>query len=103
MAEFRRVARVSDVPPGKALVVQVDGKQIALFNVNGEVYALNNLCMHRGGPLGEGRLRGKIITCPWHGAQYDVTTGQVVSAPAPADAPIYPAKVEDGSVWVLVG
>ncbi len=102
MAEFIRVANVSDVPPGRGTVVEVDGNEIAVFNVNGEVYAIFNTCTHRGGPLGEGTLLGKVVTCPWHGAQFDVTTGAVVSPPAPADEPSYPTKVEDGGVWVQV-
>ena len=102
MAEFRRVATMSDIPQGQGTVVEVDGNEIAVFNVHGEFYAINNTCTHRGGPLGEGNLQGKVVTCPWHGAQFDVTTGQVVSPPAPTDELSYPTMVEDGGVWVQV-
>jgi nitrite reductase/ring-hydroxylating ferredoxin subunit len=101
MAEFKRVAYVSDIPRGEGVVVKVDGCEVAVFNVNGEFYAIGNTCTHRGGPLAEGNLRGKVVTCPWHGAQFDVTTGEVVSPPAPTDQPSYPTKVENGAVWVL--
>jgi nitrite reductase/ring-hydroxylating ferredoxin subunit len=102
MAEFTRVANVSDIPLGRGIVVEVNGNGIAVFNVKGEFYAIHNTCTHRGGPLGEGTLSGKVVTCPWHGAQFDVTTGAVVSPPAPTDEACYPTKVEDGGVWVQV-
>ena len=102
MAGFKRVAHVSDIPPGQGAVVEVDGKEIAVFNLGGEYYAIGNTCTHRGGPLGEGNLRGKVVTCPWHGAQFDVTSGEVVSPPAPTGEPSYPTRVEDGGVWVQV-
>ena len=103
MTGFRRVAGVEDIPAGKSKVVDVDSRQIALFNVGGAFYAVDNWCAHRGGPLGEGTLRGTTVTCPWHGAQYDVTNGQALSPPAPAGVRAYPTQVEDGGVWVEVG
>jgi len=75
MANFVKVAAVGDVPPGTGKCVEAGGKQIALFNVGGAFHAIDNTCLHRGGPLGEGELEGAIVTCPWHGWQYDVTTG----------------------------
>jgi nitrite reductase (NADH) small subunit len=100
--EFRRVARVQDIPSGKAAVVKVGGKQIALFNIQGVFHAIDNTCTHRGGPLGEGNLRGTTITCPWHGSQFNVTNGQVLGPPAVSDVVSYPTKVEEDSVWVAV-
>lgn len=70
------VAAVSDVPPGTAKEVMADDQVLALFNVEGRFYALDGVCPHAGGPLGEGELRGTTITCPWHGWQFDVTTGE---------------------------
>ncbi|MFN0051240.1 MAG: Rieske (2Fe-2S) protein [Planctomycetales bacterium] len=70
------VAAVSDVPSGTAKEVLAGDQVIALFNVEGTFYALDGVCPHAGGPLGEGTLRGSIITCPWHGWQFDVTSGQ---------------------------
>ena len=75
MASFVKVAKVTDVPVGSAKLVEAGGKQIALFNAGGKFYAIDNTCKHRGGPLAEGELDGTTITCPWHGWEYDITTG----------------------------
>ena len=71
-----KVASRADVPAGTGKVVEAGGKQIALFNVDGKFYAIDNTCKHRGGPLGEGELDGTNVICPWHGWEYDVTTGK---------------------------
>jgi len=73
--DFVTVAKVSDVKEGEGKVVEANGKTIALFNVDGKFYAIDNTCKHKGGPLGEGVCDGNIVTCPWHGWKYDVTTG----------------------------
>ncbi len=78
MAEFVKVANLSELPPGSCKAVEANGKAIALFNVDGKVYALDNTCLHQGGPLGEGFLDGDIVTCPWHMWQYNVRTGEHV-------------------------
>ena len=70
-----RVASRADIPEGTGKVVDLAGKKIALFNVGGKFYAIDNTCKHRGGPLGEGTLDGTVVTCPWHGWEYDVTSG----------------------------
>ena len=77
MPEFIKVANASDLPVGGALVVEVSGRQIALFNVNGEFYAMDNICVHRGGPLGEGFVdrNNMTVQCPWHGWTYSLATG----------------------------
>src|ERR1700694_2776669 len=75
---FVKVAKVSDVAPGTIREVQWEGKTVALANVEGKFHAINNTCLHRGGPLGQGPLDGKVVTCPWHGWQYDVTSGRGV-------------------------
>jgi nitrite reductase (NADH) small subunit len=71
-----KVASRADIPAGTGKVVEAGGKQIALFNVEGKFYAIDNTCKHRGGPLGEGELDGTSVVCPWHGWEYDVTTGK---------------------------
>jgi nitrite reductase (NADH) small subunit len=76
-----RVAEVGEVPPDSARVVEVGGHTLALCNVGGAFYAVDNLCPHRGGPLGEGDLDGVVLTCPWHAWQWDVTTGANVNNP----------------------
>jgi len=77
MAEFIRVASTSDLPSGNAMVVEVNGTPIALFNIGGQFYALDNTCVHRGGPLGEGYVdaRNMTVQCPWHGWVYSVIDG----------------------------
>ena len=94
-----KVAETSDLNPGECRVVEVEGKTLALFNVDGNYYVLDNTCLHRGGPLGEGELEGTLVTCPWHGWRWDVTTGASAMNPA-AKVPCFPAKVEGNSVFV---
>jgi len=78
MARFVKVAKVNEMPPGTAREFQADGRMIALFNVDGNFYAVDNTCLHRGGPLGQGTLEGEVVTCPWHGWQYNVKSGEAV-------------------------
>ena len=101
MSTFSKACAVSDVAPGTAKLVAVDGKEIALFNVDGTFYALDNECPHRGGPLGEGDLEGCIVTCPWHAWQYDVRTGESITDDLKVAR--YDVKVEGGDVLVAVG
>ena len=75
MAEFKKILTKSELQPGSCKTVEQDGKVLALFNVGGKFYALDNTCPHRGGPLGEGDLSGNVVTCPWHGWQFNVVTG----------------------------
>lgn len=101
MPDFVRVADASEVVPGSGRCVEVNGKQIALFNAGGTFYAIDNECLHRGGPLAEGELDGAVVTCPWHGWQYDITTGQNVMDENERVAR-YEVKVEGGAVLVAV-
>ena len=78
MAEFIAVARLDEVPPGTGMTVTVAGKDQALFNVDGAMYAVDDGCLHAGGSLGAGSLEGKVVTCRSHGWKYDVTTGKTV-------------------------
>lgn len=98
---FVRVASVGDVKEGEGRVVDANGTPVALFKVGGEFYAIHNTCLHRGGPLGEGSLDGTVVTCPWHGWQYDVTTGRNVMMPNIA-VKKFPVKVEGNDVLVDV-
>jgi len=82
MGTFVRVASAEDIPPGSAKLVDVAGKRLAVFNVDGRFYAIDDTCPHRGGPLSEGELEGEVVTCPWHRSTFNVTTGAVLSAPA---------------------
>ena len=99
---FVRAIRKDEIPAGMIRELQLDGKVIALANVEGKLYAINNVCLHRGGPLGQGELKGQIVTCPWHGWQYDVTTGKVAVNPA-VGVETYPVEVRGDDVYVDVG
>jgi nitrite reductase/ring-hydroxylating ferredoxin subunit len=79
---YLRAARKDEIPAGAIREFQVDGKNIALANVGGTIYAIDNVCLHRGGPLGQGVLAGNVVTCPWHGWEYDVTSGKITQNPA---------------------
>jgi nitrite reductase/ring-hydroxylating ferredoxin subunit len=93
--------KVSDLPAGTIKTVQVGGKALAVANVGGAIYAISNTCLHRGGPLGEGQLAGNAVTCPWHGWQFDVTTGKAVQNPN-AGVGCYPTEVRGEEVYVDV-
>ena len=99
MADFAKVCKKSDVPAGSGRTVDINGKAVALFNVDGTLYAIDNTCLHRGGPLGEGELDGKTVTCPWHGWRYDVTTGANEMNPSVVVAK-YQVKIEGEDVLV---
>jgi len=96
---LERAAQVSEIPPGSIKEVQVGGQAIALANVGGTFYAVSNTCLHRGGPLGEGQLEGTVVTCPWHGWQFDVTTGKAVMNPN-AEVARYKTEVRGAEVYV---
>ena len=102
MGELITVATLSDLPPGSGRQADAAGRPVALFNVDGTIYVIHGTCTHRGGPLGEGALDGTVVTCPWHGAQFDVTTGQVVGPPASQSVPVYTVVVEGDRIKVAV-
>src|SRR3989304_4106315 len=81
MADYVKVATVDEVPRGEMKIVEVNGEEVAIANLDGEFVAFSNACTHRGGPLGEGLLVGDVVECPFHGGQFNVRTGGVVSAP----------------------
>ena len=100
MSKMVKVAQTDELSPGSGKVVDADGRSIALFNVEGTFYAIDNTCTHRGGLLGEGELNGNIVTCPWHGAEFDVTTGEVTVPPANKGVGNFPTRVEGDDVLV---
>lgn len=95
------VGKAGDLLPGEGRVVAAGGKSLALFNVEGSYYVIDNSCLHRGGPLGEGDLDGRVVTCPWHGWRWDVTTGANANNPAVRVA-CFPITVEGGEIFVEV-
>jgi nitrite reductase (NADH) small subunit len=76
MGEITRVTAKDDLQAGQAIVVEVHGQKIALFNTGNGYYAITDTCSHRGGPLSQGQVEGSIVTCPWHRAQFDLKTGK---------------------------
>jgi 3-phenylpropionate/trans-cinnamate dioxygenase ferredoxin component len=96
------VAKLSEIPNGTTKRVEIDGVEVLLCNVEGEVYAVEDVCTHDGGPLDQGRLEGCRIMCPRHGAIFDVTTGEALCLPAIVPLPTYQARVEGDDVYVDV-
>lgn len=101
MAEFVKVAATGDIPEGEGRCFDVGDQQVAIFNVEGTYYALDNVCPHQGGPLGEGELDGKMVTCPWHAWDFDVTTGENSEDPDEKQA-VFAVKVNGDDVLVKV-
>jgi nitrite reductase/ring-hydroxylating ferredoxin subunit len=101
MADFVRVASTSEIPAGQGRMFEVGGRQVAVFNVDGEFHAIDDVCEHQGGPLSEGELDGCVVTCPWHGWTYDVSTGV---SPDDPDTKVqrFEVKVEAGDVLVAL-
>jgi nitrite reductase/ring-hydroxylating ferredoxin subunit len=102
MPEFVKVATTDQVVPGRGRLIDVGGQEIALFNVAGTFYAIDNNCTHVGGPLCEGELNGTEVTCPWHGAAFDVTTGQVLGPPAGSPVNRYHVRVEGSDIEIEI-
>ncbi len=100
-AEFVPVAAVDEIPPGTGKAIMVDGRRIALFNVDGTFYAIDDTCTHEEASLAEGSLYGEIVACPKHGSRFHLPTGRVLSLPAVIPVNTYPVKVSDGQVLLL--
>ena len=101
MAVFRTVAKVSDIGAGELRRIELDnGAQVCLANVDGSFYAIAGKCTHQGGPLAEGALDGATVTCPWHGAMFDVTSGEVQGPSADDAASTYEVRVQGDEVQV---
>lgn len=97
------VGKKDDIPNGKMVHVEAGGKDVLVANVGGNFYAMDDICKHAGANLHEGTLDGKVVTCPWHGAKWDVTTGKCVAFPAKLqDEPTYKVSVEGDTVYIEV-
>lgn len=101
MAEFKKISSVSEIPPGQGKIFELDGNSIAVWNLNGNFFAFQNMCPHRGGPVGEGDVEGTIITCPWHGWSFDIPTGVSTINPA-AKLTKYEVKVDGADIKVAL-
>ena len=102
MAEFAKAATTAEVPPGQAKLVVAGGKRIALFNVGGSYYAIDDTCPHRGGSLSQGPVEGETVTCPWHGSKFEIKTGAVLAPPAATGVASYRVRVSGLDVEVEV-
>ena len=101
MAEWIRVAKTDEVAAGQGIVAEVKDMCVAVFNVDGAFHVIDNTCMHRGGPLGEGDVDGEVVSCPWHGWEYNVKTGHCVNNPS-SHVKSYPTKVENDEIQIEV-
>ena len=101
MSEFVAVAEANQIPSDRGLSVNAGGRELALFNIDGEFYALDGTCPHRGGPLGEGITEAGRVYCPLHGWEFDVKTGACINNPERSVA-CFPARVLDGKVEICV-
>jgi 3-phenylpropionate/trans-cinnamate dioxygenase ferredoxin subunit len=102
MPTFVKVARCPEVPLGGKKLAEVDGRPIALFNVDGKYFAIDDVCTHDGGPLAEGDLKGCEIMCPRHGARFDVRTGEALSMPATEPVAVHATEIRGDDVYVAL-
>ena len=102
MTKLIKIATASDVPPGQGAAFTVEGQRIALFNVEGAYYAIGDSCTHRGGALSEGDVQGTKVTCPLHGADFDLKTGAALEPPAQQGVPSYKVVVEGDDIKVEI-
>jgi 3-phenylpropionate/trans-cinnamate dioxygenase ferredoxin subunit len=98
--EYIEIAPVSELAMGERLFVEIGGKPIVIFQIGGQYYSIGDVCSHDEGPVGEGQLTDHTITCPRHGAQFDVRNGKVVTMPAVVDIPAYPVQIRDGMIYL---
>ncbi len=101
MSSMVRVAKLSEIPLGKGIEVAAGTRVVALFNVEGTIYAMDGLCPHSCGPLGKGTLRGMTVTCPWHGWQFNVTSGKHLQSQTIKNA-CFPVTIEGDEVYVTL-
>lgn len=104
MSPYINVGAASDITPeaGHVALVMANGRRVALCNVGGELYAIDDVCTHDGAPLDQGELDGAAIECPRHGARFDVRTGLVVALPAVMPVRTYPVRVQNGAIEIEI-
>ena len=98
MAQLTKVADLNDLPPGTSACVALGEEKVALFNVEGTFYAIADTCTHRGGPLSQGQVEGSTVTCPWHGACFDLRSGAALGPPATQGVKHYAVVVRGNDV-----
>ncbi len=102
MSDSVRVAQLDEIPPGGKKLLDLDGRAVALFNVDGQFYAIDDICTHDGGPLAEGELEGNEIRCPRHGARFDVRTGKALCFPAFEPVQSWPVEVRGDGIYLAI-
>jgi len=99
---YIKAAETTEIPAGKSKRIELEENTIAIFNVGGNFHAIQDTCNHMGAPLSDGNLKGCTVICPWHAAQFDVTSGKAVGGPARGDLRSYPIKIEGDEIHVDV-
>ncbi|HEV3081098.1 MAG TPA: non-heme iron oxygenase ferredoxin subunit [Gemmataceae bacterium] len=97
---FTKVATIEELPAGTAKAVVINGRKLALFNLGGNIYAIEDTCPHRGAPLSEGECDGTTVICPWHGASFDLTSGAVLSPPASSGVMAFKVQLVGNEVQI---
>jgi len=97
---FIKIAELKDMPSDMAIMVEVEGKEVALFRVNGAFCAISAMCSHREGPLHQGLVEGNTVTCPWHFAKFDLKSGEALTPPAPSGVQTYEVRVEGNDIKI---
>jgi len=100
MADWVNVGSVEEITPGQYKTIDINDALVAVFNIDGKFYAIEDVCTHDGGILTGGQVTGCVITCPRHGAQFDVRTGEVLAAPAYEPVSTFPVRIQNGMVQV---
>ncbi|WP_169976182.1 Rieske (2Fe-2S) protein [Tautonia rosea] len=101
MPEFVTLARLEDLPPGSSKEVEYEGKIVALFNLDGAIVAVDGICPHQGGPLADGVCRGGVVTCPWHGWQFNLRDGRSTTFNS-IRIPVFEVRIEGEAIQVAV-
>lgn len=96
MSHLVTIGKSDEVPDGKSKMFEVEGRKVAIFNIGGSYLAIDDTCTHRGGPLSDGNFDKFKVTCPWHGAQFELGSGKVLAGPATISLSIYEIKVNNG-------
>lgn len=100
MADFVNVAKTADLGPGQMVLVEIDEEEVVVANSNGQYYAFSAECPHAGASLDEGEVEGKVVVCPWHGAEFDMATGEALTPPAQDSIDSYRVRVEGEDIQI---
>lgn len=98
--DFKKTLKINEVPLGQMRTIEFENETVCIVNVGGKFYAINNVCTHEGGPLSEGTLNDYEVECPWHGARFDIRSGEVKSPPAESPASTYEIKIDQDDIWI---